>query len=248
ETNLRKAFPHYPVSKLQKIKQKFYLFFANLMVQTIANFGLSKKKAAKSLQIENVDELKKLWQKHSTIIAVMGHFGNGETIIPRLPLHVSNKVYALYKPLSNTTINTLIIKNRTRFGLNLIKMKETFRVLLKKQNEKKLVVFIGDQSPFPENAYWTTFLNQPTAVYTGAEKMAVKLKSPVVFLTVMPLGFENYKIKINVITENPESNPEGYITKMHTQKLEKEIINAPEFWLWSHRRWKHKPPENAHVN
>lgn len=246
--NLKKSFPKKPIGEIKIIQTKFYYFFADLIFETIKNFTITKSKATNSLIIKNTDLLKQLWEKHPTLIVVMGHYGNWETILPRLPLVLPEKIYALYKPLTNNSVDLLTLKNRSRFGLALIKMKETMRVLTKNKNEKKMVVFIGDQSPFPENAYWTTFLNQPTPVFMGSEKMAQKLNSPVLYMQVVRNQQGTHQINFKLISEKPQECTTGEITKKHTQMLESDIVKQPEFWLWSHRRWKHKLPENAHVN
>jgi KDO2-lipid IV(A) lauroyltransferase len=46
------------------------------------------------------------------------------------------------------------------------------------------------------------------------------------------------------LTKTPRETAKGEITQAYMKKLEQDIIDAPEFWLWSHRRWKRKPPKN----
>lgn len=136
----------------------------------------------------------------------------------------------------------MIIGMRTRFGTKLIEMKNTFRDMAAKKNEINATAFIADQTPHPDNAYWTTFLNQDTPVFWGTEKIARKLNYPIVFINVKKIKRGYYEILAEMICENPSSTSDGEISEMHTKKLEEEIRKNPETWLWSHKRWKHKRP------
>jgi KDO2-lipid IV(A) lauroyltransferase len=100
--------------------------------------------------------------------------------------------------------------------------------------------FISDQTPSRENAHWLTFLNQDTPVFMGAEKLAKKFNYPVIYCHVVKPRRGYYEIKIDIITMEPQTTPEFYITEKFNSLLEADIINQPEIWLWSHRRWKHK--------
>ncbi len=146
----------------------------------------------------------------------------------------------IYHPLSNPYFNGLVTRMRTRFGTRLIPMKNTFRDMVRMKEEVTATAFIADQSPSPENAYWTTFLNQETPVFRGTEVIARKLNYPVVFIHVKKTGRGYYELSAEMLCEDPSSTADGELSEMHTKKLESEIRKQPETWLWSHRRWKHQ--------
>jgi KDO2-lipid IV(A) lauroyltransferase len=173
----------------------------------------------------------------------MGHYGNWELGGAGSSQH-PYQLYVIYRPLSNKLFNDLIIKMRTRLGTKLIPMKETFRQLIatKDDGELSVTAFIADQTASPENSYWTTFLNQDTAVFWGTEVLAAKLNYPVVFLSIDRVKRGYYVMDTELLCENPADTEKGEISEMHTRKLEEIIRNKPELWLWSHRRWKHKKP------
>ena len=120
--------------------------------------------------------------------------------------------------------------------------KELF--ILRQKNVPTTIGLIADQTPPPEGAYWTTFLNQDTPVFVGAEKLAKKFNYPVVYISVKKLKRGYYQLGAKVITDSPKDLPDGEITRLHTLELEKNIREQPFSWLWSHRRWKHKKPLN----
>jgi KDO2-lipid IV(A) lauroyltransferase len=188
----------------------------------------------------SVQLMKKFYDEKKSIILVLGHLGNWEWGGNAFSILCRQQLYVLYHPLENPYFNRLIIRMRTRFGTGLIEMKNTFRDMVAKKNEITATAFIADQTPPPENAYWTTFMNQDTPVYPGTEKIARKLNYPVVFINVKRAGRGQYEMLAEMLCENPSPTSEGEITEMHTKKLEAEIRKNPETWLWSHRRWKHK--------
>jgi KDO2-lipid IV(A) lauroyltransferase len=129
---------------------------------------------------------------------------------------------------------------RSRFGTKLYAMKDTMREMIKNRHEINTTAFIADQTPSPEGAYWTTFLNQDTPVFWGTEKIAQKLNYPVVYVTVNRVKRGYYEVNTEYLVKEPKNTKEGEISELHTKKLEQDIISQPEIWLWSHRRWKHK--------
>lgn len=175
-----------------------------------------------------------------SIILVMGHQGNWEWAGNTFSLLAQAQLYVIYHPLSNPYTNSLICRMRTRFKTKLIAMKDTFREMLSHRKELTATAFIADQTPHPDHAYWTTFLNQDTPVFLGTERIASKLKLPVVYARVKKLQRGYYEIQAETLIEDPQNTSEGEITELHTQRLEQDIIRQPETWLWSHRRWKHK--------
>ena len=99
---------------------------------------------------------------------------------------------------------------------------------------------IADQSPPRKHAYWLPFLNQETAFFSGPEKLAKKLRMPMVFVAIRKSGPGQYLLHAKTITDQPHTLPEGEVTRRYAQLLEQEIQASPATWLWSHRRWKKK--------
>jgi KDO2-lipid IV(A) lauroyltransferase len=240
--NLRNSFPEKSEKEIAALRRKFYRYLCDLLLETFKTLSISKSTMLKHCSMNEYS--KKLFQKYSdekkSIILVLGHLGNWEWGGNTFSIMCRQQLYVLYHPLENSYFNRLIINMRTRFGTKLISMKDAFRDMVKMKNEINATAFIADQTPPPDNAYWTTFMNQDTPVFSGTEKIARKLNYPVVFVNVQRIGRGNYELMAEVLCENPSSTSEGEITEMHTKKLEKEIRKNPATWLWSHRRWKHK--------
>lgn len=48
---------------------------------------------------------------------------------------------------------------------------------------------------------------------------------------------------IDIAKDYKDIEEEG-LTKIYAGILEKIIMEKPQDWLWSHKRWKHKPPDD----
>ena len=240
--NLRNAFPDKTEQEIRVIRRQFYRHLCDLFLETFKTLTISPAAMLKHCRMS--PGAAALFDRYASegksIILVMGHLGNWEWAGNTFSLVHKAQLYVIYHPLANPYMNGLIIKMRTRFGTRLIAMKDTFKEMLAHRRELTATAFIADQTPHPDNAYWTTFLNQDTPVFLGTERIAGKLKYPVVYARVKKLKRGYYEIQAEPLIEDPGNMEEGEITRIHTQRLEQDIIAQPETWLWSHRRWKHK--------
>ena len=241
-TNLVKSFPEKSAAEILVLQKKFYKYYCDLLLETFKTLTISPATMLKHCSMDpDADRLfKQLAAENKSVIIVMGHKGNWEWAGNTFSLSCRHQLYVIYHPLTNKYFNGLICKMRERFGTRLIPMKETFREILKNSNELNATAFIADQSPNPASAHWMNFLNQDTAVFMGTEKIAQKIKYPIIFVSVKKLTRGYYTLMAEVLQTPPYTGNEGNITETHTRKLEADIIAQPETWLWAHKRWKHK--------
>jgi len=239
--NLRNAFPEKPEKEIQRISKAYYKYLCDLTLETFKTLTFTRKSALKHCRFHDTEILKRLHAEGKSIVIVLGHYGNWEWAGSSMSLDTDYQLYVIYHPLTNKRFDKLIYDMRSRFGTKLIPMKNTLRDMIKNKAEVNATAFIADQTPSnPDNAYWTNFLNQDTPVFEGTEKIAKMLNYPVVFGNVKRIKRGYYEIFLEMLEEDPASTQYGDITELFTRRLEKEIIETPEIWLWSHRRWKHK--------
>ena len=240
--NLQNSFPQKSAAEIIVIQKRFYHYFCDLLLETFKTLTISRKKMLEhcSLSDEAASLFASLADEHKSLIIVMGHHGNWEWAGNTFSICCKHQLYVIYHPLSNQYFNGLICKMRQRFGTRLIPMKDTFRDMIKNKDELNATAFIADQSPSPVKAHWMQFLNQDTAVFLGTEKIAEKVKYPIVYVSVRKLTRGYYTLTAELLRLPPNTGAEGDITAAHTQKLEADIVAQPETWLWTHKRWKHK--------
>lgn len=238
--NLQNAFPEKSDQEIVEISKKFYHYLCDLIVETIKLLTISKKSLIKRCQFKDLSIFDNLYQKNQSFVIVMGHFGNWEWGGASMSAQTKPQLLAIYKVLNNRYIDKLMQHIRTRMGGKAIPMQETLRAMLENKKMVTGTAFIADQVADPRYAFWTSFLNQPTAVYLGAEKIAKKLNYPVIYAAVHKVRRGYYNIDLTLLVSDPKNTHEGYITALHTKMLEKDILKQPHTWLWSHKRWKHK--------
>ena len=248
-SNLQHAYPNKSKLEIKAIEKAFYLHMCDMIVESIKYFSISKKQAEKNFSINNAALIQELYQKGKSVVIVGGHFGSWERYALNATRDVPHYTAALYTPLTDTFLNRKMLESRSKFGLHMVSIKETNQLFEKSREQPIAVIFGSDQSPSnPHKAYWMTFLNQETGVQYGAEKYAREYNCAVVYgqLDKEPRGAES--ISYRLICEDPSVMPEGKITETFTKMLEEKINSKPQFWLWSHRRWKHKRPADMPLN
>jgi len=245
--NLRNSFPEKSNKDIRSISRKFYRHLFDQMIESIALMHMSPKRILKHMRFKNPEVIEGLYKKNKGVILVTGHYGNWEWIIS-LQMLVSHKTLAIYKQLNNKYFDRMYINIRSRYGMTPVLMNRILRELISREqkNELTLTYSLGDQRPlFRHIQYWTWFLNQDTPVYLGTEKIARKKDLAVVFLKMRKIRRGFYETEFIPLFENSRETKEHEITDKYLSILEKTIIERPELWLWTHKRWKHIKPDNV---
>lgn len=241
--NLERAFPEKEESEIQKIEKAFYKRFVDFIFESIKAVSISEDTLAKRTSIKNPELVEELYKKGKNVIVVCGHLNNWEYYSLSLPKQVSYKTHSVYQPLKNSFYDRILYNSRSRNGMRLIETKQLIPFFKEETDEKRMVVIVNDQSPSNlDHAYWNTFLHQETGWNYGPEKLAKKFDYAVIFGHSKRLKRGYYEVEFEMITEDAPSTENGEITNQYTQILERIIIESPESWLWSHKRWKHKRP------
>ena len=242
--NLKSSFPDKSEEELKQLEKAFYHHFADYIVETLKLAHISLQELQERAYVQNPELIDKLMDNgHPCCLFLMGHYGNWEWYSGSNSRFKDARLYQIYRPLNNKAVDKIFIHLRTKFGSSGIPKNDTGRevVRLVRNKIRSGVVFLADQTPSPSNLhYWTNFLNQDTSVSTGAERLARKLNTPVVFLDVQMVKRGYYTLEIQLIAENPKETPENWITEEYARRLEKSILRKPEGWLWTHKRWKYK--------
>ena len=242
--NITASFPDKSKAEWRQLERRFYHHFADYIVETIKLAHISLDEIQQRAYLKNPELVDQLMEKgHTCFILTMGHYGNWEWFSGSTTRFEDSRIYQIYRPLNNKAFDKLFADLRTQFGSFGIKKNDTIRdiIKLKQDKTKSVVIFLADQTPSKANLhYWTEFLHQDTAILTGPERIARKLNLPVIFLDTQKVKRGYYTVDMKLITENPKETPENYITEGYARLLEKMILRDPAYWLWTHKRWKHK--------
>lgn len=242
QDNLKNAFPEKTDKDLSLIKKAYYRHLSDLLVEGVKLFTIKPQTVNARVEVTNPELIKTYFGAGRSVIGVLGHYGNWELAALRFSQLFEQPRIVVYKPLSNTYADGLVKSMRSRFGAKLVAMNQIGRTLLSFRGKPTMTVLVSDQTPpKPEIQYFTNFLNQPTAVYLGVEKLAKINDSIVVFCDLRRLSRGRYQCTFVPLTETPVDCDPYEITNAHVTYLEKVIREEPQYWLWSHRRWKFKP-------
>ncbi len=244
QTNLANAFPTKSIEERAGIEKRFYGFLADMIVESIKSISITREELNERYQFENLEDITRHLDAGRSVIAVSGHYGNWEWGPLGIPFELNCEILVVYKPLSDTKFDNLINSVRSRFGTVMIPMKQTLRKVAEYKSKPHVLVLVGDQTPTREESqYFTGFLNQPTTVFLGVEKIAAKTNNPIIYFSIKRIKRGYYKSVVEPLVDNPKECAEHEITDAHTKMLENLIQKEPEYWLWSHKRWKFKPED-----
>lgn len=244
--NLENAFPDKEPASIRAIEKQFYQHFCDLIVESIRLFSISKTEALSRCRVRNPELLEYYFRQGKSVIITAGHYNNWEWAAVTVDPQINHQVAGIYAPFANTFMDRKFQQSRQRFGLELIKKKEVKTAFQRNADRRMAYLFGTDQSPtFSKKVYWMTFLNQETAVFYGTEKYARQYNYPVLYGRINKLKRGRYEMAFEVVADEPRTLPEGEVTERHTRLLEADIKAHPQYWLWTHKRWKRKREQNA---
>ncbi len=247
QNNLQKSFPEKSKEELYKIERRFYRHLCDYFFETIKLMNISDEEVFRRIDYHS-DYFAEKYKEGKNVVGLLGHCSNWEWLtsiamyddyhwaVPYMPLHTSPHFDNFMKQL------------RLKFKAEPVPMKNIYRRLLEinKGGELFMAGMIGDQSPpDAKNRHWITFLNQDTAVMEGAERVAQKTESAVVYCKMKKVKRGYYTIDMIPISEDASKEEDFFITKRFFSLLEEHICEQPEYWLWTHRRWKRSRPQNS---
>lgn len=249
--NLRTSFPEKSEKELRKIERGFYHFLCDYFNESLKLLSISKEEMARRLEFRGLDKLEEYFAAGRSCAGILGHYCNWEWLSTfGLALKKSDNVAIglIYQPLRNKTFDKLFVALRSSTGGMCIPKNKILRYIVRCKHEGKQTWFgyIADQTPRVANIHlWIDFLNHDTPVFTGAERIMRSDNDVVFYLGLHRERRGKYVCAIELITDKPGELPEHEITRRFFALLEKSIRSAPQFYLWSHNRWKHTREEVA---
>jgi KDO2-lipid IV(A) lauroyltransferase len=243
--NLANSFPEKTQKERKLIAKKFYQHICDSFIETLYFDRISLTEGKNCVKFVNPELLNGYLDQGRQVLTFFGHYNNWEWFC-NLPLYTKHLCYAVYKKLKDQAFDHFYINLRSRFGAVPLERADTFKQLITDHQKEipSMSAFLFDQTPrSTELHHWITFLNQNTPVILGAEKMAQKLDAVVLFLYSRKVKRGYYEAEFQLVTEYARACPKFEITDRCNHLLEQQIIENPAYWLWSHKRWKHKRSE-----
>jgi KDO2-lipid IV(A) lauroyltransferase len=246
--NLSNSFPEKTDKQLLTIERKFYRHFFDQILESVRMISMSDSERLRRFKVTNPEVLTPSFDRGQSIALVIGHYNNWE-FTPFMNSQIKHQYVAIYSKLRNPFINEIVKKARSAMGSLLVEKKEVGSFIRKPPKDPFLLLFAADQTPdWRSKLHWTQFLHQKTGVATGPERYAKMLNMAVVFGRIEKAQRGYYEITFELLTDSPKDQKEGHISELHLRALEKQIIEKPEYWLWTHKRWKKKTEKNLELS
>jgi KDO2-lipid IV(A) lauroyltransferase len=240
-TNLQISFPEKNPDEIQVLEKKFYQHLCDISLEGIKGFTLNEEDLISRHHILNPELADHYFSKGISTIAVPGHYNNWEWGSLSPGLQIKYPVVGFYKSMSNSRVDVFVREHRAKFNTRLASLRETSSTFNELSGMPHVYIMASDQSPTNlKECFWIDFLNHDTPWLHGPEKYARKYNCPVIYVDIQKVRRGFYELKLVLLTEDPGTLPNGEITRLYARHLEKSILHEPAYWLWSHKRWKHK--------
>lgn len=240
--NLKLAFPEKSTEELLEIRMKFYHHFIDIFIEMIKSFTVSKEEIYKHYKYPNIDFFTDLYKDGKSVILVGPHYANWEWIMS-LDSFVAYKGYAAFTKVNNQYFNDKVLKSREKFGTHLIQTSKIISEIIynQKNNIQSMYGLLSDQSPqLKKTFYWRDFFGVKVPVHTGGEMLAKKYNMNVVYMDVKKVKRGYYETTFSLITNDASKHPDYELTDIFIDKVEKQVRKQPEYYFWTHKRFKHK--------
>jgi len=246
-TNLRNSFPDRSDAELLRLEKDYYRHISDLLVEGLHNLYASPQGILKRYRFVNRELVNAYYEQGQSVILMSSHYNNWEYMITSLNFQIRLLAIGVGKPLNDKSVASYITRRRARFGTEIVDQTTVRQTMAYYQQHHVPCAYmmLSDQSPSNEHkSYWTRFLNQETPFLYGAEYFARKYNLPVLYYDVTKVSRGHYEVRFTPLCEHPDEVPQYYITARYVQLLTDTINRAPQYWLWSHRRWKRTRPSD----
>ena len=242
ENNLKSSNLNLSQSQIKALKNKFYSHFCDIYLEMIKLDYLTNKEIKDRFKVLNPEIANNFFSNGKSVILMVSHYGGYEWCTT-LNNYFEHQVAAIYTPLKDKELEKLTLKSRKKHGIELISRYNALDKIrnLEKSGKKYIYGFMADQSPqIRKINYWSKFLGVEVPVFTGAERMAKELDVPVVFAKMSKIKRGRYEMKLELITEKPNSVEDFEITEKYLRLVENQIHEDPNYYFWTHNRFKHR--------
>jgi lauroyl/myristoyl acyltransferase len=240
--NLALALPHLSDAERLVIEKKSYQHLCDMFMEMIKTMTMSSTEMDKRFVLTNLEVVKDYEKKGKSTILLASHYASWEWLLT-LNAKTSFRGIAVYKKIANKYFDKLVRDIRSKYKSELVVTNKSIQLMAKNQEEGILCMYglASDQSPKLNRAFhWDTFMGIEVPVHTGAEMLAKRYDLNVLFVKVKKVRRGYYEATFVPITDNPKSIPDYQITHTFLHEVEKQILEAPEYYFWTHKRWKHR--------
>jgi Kdo2-lipid IVA lauroyltransferase/acyltransferase len=244
EQQIAAAFPDRDAAWVRHVARRS---FEHLGRETIALLRMSRMAPEALIAMTEVEGLERgdaAYREGNGVVIVAGHFGNWEIGAAMVAVR-GYRVDAIVQRQRNPLFDAWIVAARERLGVHVIERSKAPRLALRSLRAGRAVAFVADQNAGGSGVF-VPFFGRLASTHRGPALMALRTGAPVFLAVPQRVEGDRYRMRLEEIVVDRDGNQEDAIyriTAAFTAHLEAAIRNAPEQYMWQHRRWKTRPPE-----
>lgn len=245
--NLVHCFPEKSNAERKEIMNKFYRYFCDFTLETVKMHGMNEKQMAKHVSITGIEHINNYAIQGKSAIVLSMHYNNWEWG-SYIQIKAKHQILMVYNSIrGNSALEKFILQSREKWGGQSIPMHRTVHALMRYLRDGKLALIwlAADQTPPANTPFWMTFMNRETPFFAGPAKLGIKTNQPILFNYLKKKARGKYELIVEPLVDQPKNLTANEILLLYRDKMQGIIMENPEYYLWSHRRWKHKRPEGT---
>ena len=235
--NIKKVFPNIDEKKMSEIVSSMWDNYGRVFAEYVFIKKFRITSLNSNIIIEGIEILNEIKKNNQKVIFISGHFSNFELMAMQLE-KTGIKIAAIYRPLNNIFLNKImerirkkyICKNQIKKGIRGLKD------LLKFNKEGCSTALMIDQRVSEGSKL--DFFNEKAFTTTIPAQLVKKFNMPVVPIFIERFDGIKFKMKVQKPIYFPDDNSIDEITVRLNKTLERMILDSPNYWIWSHNRWK----------
>lgn len=248
--NLAIAFPDLPPEERLRIARGSYDNLGELLVH-ISRFPrwLRRECLARLVRYENPDEYLRFKSENRPVIFLTAHLGGWELMaFSHGVLH--RPIHFIYRPLGQPRLDEWLLRRRSLSGNTPVPKREALRRVLRALARGGDVGILADQNVQPQDGVFVDFFGRRACTSAAPAALALRGNAEVipVFLVPEPGGPVPYVIHMQPALAVRRSGDFAADVLENTARfagaIEAAVRRWPERWLWGHRRWRTRPPDD----
>jgi KDO2-lipid IV(A) lauroyltransferase len=235
--NIKRAFPNLEQKEIDKITSNMWNNYGRVFAEYMFIKKFRNNQLSDNIIIEGKEILNDLKEKNIKAIFISGHFSNFELMAMQIE-KIGIKIATIYRPLNNIFLNFIMENIRTKHicKKQIKKGIGGLKDLLKLNKEGYSSALMIDQRVSQGSKL--DFFNEKAFTTTIPAQLVKKFNIPVVPIFIERFDGIKFKMKVHKPIYFSDNSSIDNITGKLNKILEKMILDSPNYWIWSHNRWK----------
>lgn len=246
---LRQSFPGASEEEIQRWGKGSYINLLTTIFELMWTPRFTDEVMKRTLHVPHPEVITGALERGKGLILMSGHFGNWEWLSIGTAALLGMQFHVIVHPMQNPRVDMLVEGYRSSKGNPAVPMGLAVRDIITTLHSNGTVAMLADQSA-PKESQFVDFMGRPAATFEGPAVFALKTGAPIVIGFSMRRPDGNYDVVLEEVetadlTGGATQENIIELTQRHVRALEEKIRERPDLWLWQHKRWKHRPPEEA---